>query len=399
MNPLLESLQPYPFEKLARLKAGIEPPQDLSPIALSIGEPQHPTPSVIRDALIQHLDGLTQYPQTKGILPLRESISSWLSRRFTLPLGSIDPESMVLPCGGTREALFAFAQTVVDRSKDTLVLMPNPFYQIYEGATLLAGATPYFLNTTRESGYRPDFERVPESVWKRCQLLYICSPGNPTGAVLDEACLQSLIERAERYDFVIASDECYSELYRDEENPPAGLLGASYRMGQPNFRRCIVFHSLSKRSNAPGLRSGFVAGDPEILKQFLTYRTYHGAALSVPVQMASMAAWDDEQHVIENRALYRQKFLEVSRVLSEVLDFNLPPAGFYLWPQTPTDDPLFARELYRHTNVTVLPGSFLSRESEGINPGRQHVRMALVAPLAECVEAAHRIKHFIHSHH
>jgi len=395
MNPHLQALQPYPFEKLAQLKHGIAPPADKPHIAWSIGEPQHPTPALITETLIAHLGGLTNYPASKGIPELRQGIADWLARRFSLPTAAVDPEHHVLPCAGTREALFSFAQCVVDPCGQPLVLMPNPFYQIYEGAALLAGAEPYFLNTTRETGYRPDFDAVPEAVWARCQLLYLCSPGNPTGAVIDTATLRQLMELSSRYGFIIASDECYSELYADESAPPPGLLGAAYAMGNTQFERCVVFHSLSKRSNAPGLRSGFVAGDAAILKQYLLYRTYHGCALSLPVQHASLAAWRDEAHVVENRALYRRKFAAVHDILKTVLDVTVPPAGFYLWPRTPGDEQAFAQGLFAQQNVTVLPGGYLSREAHGINPGRGHVRMALVAPLNECVEAAHRIAEFV----
>ena len=397
MNPHLDRLQPYPFEKLARLKQGLNPPADKPHIALSIGEPQHATPHFISEALIAHLHGLTNYPATKGLPRLRECIAAWLTHRFHLPEAAIDPERQVLPVNGTREALFSFAQCVVDASAKPLVVMPNPFYQIYEGAALLAGAEPYFLNTTHETGYLPAFDAVPESVWERCQLLYVCSPGNPTGAVMHEATQRKLIELAHRFDFVIASDECYSELYADEGSPPPGLLQTAHAMGNTEFKHCVVFHSLSKRSNAPGLRSGFVAGDAEILKSYLLYRTYHGCALSLPVQHASIAAWCDESHVRENRELYRRKFAAVHGILSEVLDVDLPPAGFYLWPRTPVDGEAFARDLFARENVTVVPGSYLSRESAGLNPGREHVRLALVAPLEDCVEAARRIRAFVES--
>lgn len=395
MNPHLQTLQPYPFEKLAQLKQGLTPPATKPHIALSIGEPQHPTPSLIVDALVSRLAGLTNYPATKGIPELRQAIAAWLERRFVLPQGAVDPERQVLPCAGTREALFSFAQCVIDPSRQPVVAMPNPFYQIYEGAALLAGTEPYFLNTTRETGYLPDFDSVPTSVWARCQLLYICSPGNPTGAVMDAATQQKLIELSSRYGFIIASDECYSELYADEATPPPGLLQTAYAMGNTQFERCVVFHSLSKRSNAPGLRSGFVAGDAEILKQYLLYRTYHGCALSLPVQHASLAAWSDESHVVANRELYRRKFAAVYDIVKDVLDVAIPPAGFYLWPRMPGDEQVFARELFARQNVTVLPGSYLSREAHGLNPGRNHVRMALVAPLDECVDAAHRIAEFV----
>lgn len=398
MNPLLDKLQPYPFEKLSQLKHGLNPPEALKPIALSIGEPKHATPRFIRDAFVTHLDGLTQYPATKGISKLRVTIASWLQRRFNLPDAAVDPEKQVLPCHGSREALFAFAQAVIDPTRQARVLMPNPFYQIYEGAALLAGAQPHFLNTTHATGFLPDFDSVPDLIWQQCQLLYICSPGNPTGAVMPITMLRQLIELAERFDFIIASDECYSELYHDEAMPPPGLLQAAHEMGNTTFKRCVVFHSLSKRSNAPGLRSGFVAGDASILERFLQYRTYHGCALSLPVQQASVAAWQDEEHVIHNRALYRTKFAAVQHTLGDALKVEIPPAGFYLWPETPGDDQTFARELYAATNVTVLPGSFLSRDCAGGNPGRGHIRMALVAEMGECIEAAHRIRDFVQSY-
>jgi N-succinyldiaminopimelate aminotransferase len=398
VNPHLCKLHAYPFERLARLKQGVSPPADKPHIALSIGEPQHATPKLIGDALTAHLSGLGNYPATKGIAPLRLAIAEWLSVRFRLAPGSVDPERQVLPVNGTREALFAFAQCVVDPSANPLVAMPNPFYQIYEGAALLAGAEPYFLNTTQATGFLPDFDAVPNEVWARCQLLYICSPGNPTGAVMGEAVLRHLVGLAERFDFVIASDECYSELYADEANPPSGLLQAAYALGNTEFKRCVAFHSLSKRSNAPGLRSGFVAGDAAILEKFLLYRTYHGCALSLPVQHASLAAWRDEAHVVANRELYRQKFVAVVEILRDVLDVENPPAGFYLWPEVSRlglDGETFARELFAAQNVTVLPGGYLSREALGLNPGQGHVRMALVASLGECVDAAKRIKEFV----
>jgi N-succinyldiaminopimelate aminotransferase len=395
MNPKLASLHPYPFEKLADLKRGRAPPADKPHIALSIGEPQHPTPHFIAEALLKHLHGLSVYPTTKGVTELRQGIGRWLERRFTLGEGAVDPERQVLPVNGTREALFAFAQAVIDPAERPLVLMPNPFYQIYEGAAILAGAEPCFLNTTAENGFLPDFDAVPESVWRRCRLVYVCSPGNPTGAVMGADRQRRLLELAERYDFIVASDECYSELYADEANPPPGLLQTAAAMGNGEFRRCVVFHSLSKRSNAPGLRSGFVAGDADILGRFLLYRTYHGCAMPLPVQKASERAWADETHVRENRTLYRQKFDAVAAVLGDVLEMAVPSAGFYLWPRTPIEDTAFAAGLFEAQNVTVLPGRFLSRPMGGADPGAGHVRIALVAPLEECVEAAHRIKQFI----
>lgn len=395
MNPDLERLQPYPFEKLNRLKAGVVPPADKPHIALSIGEPAHRPPAFIGEALLTHLHGLGNYPLTKGRLDLREAIAAWLTGRFQLPLDSIDPERHVLPVNGTREALFAFAQAVVDRSGKPLVVSPNPFYQIYEGAALLAGAEPWFLNTTADNRFLPDLDAVPAEVWRRTQLVYLCSPGNPTGAVADIATLQRLIRLADEHDFVIASDECYSELYFDESAPPPGLLQAAAAMGRDDYARCVVFHSLSKRSNVPGLRSGFVAGDAEVLKKFLLYRTYHGCAMPPPTQAASLIAWKDEAHVRQNRDLYRTKFEAVLSVLTDVMDVRRPDAGFYLWARTPMDEQEFTRRLFAQQNVTVLPGCYLSREAHGINPGAGYVRMALVAEPEECVEAARRIRTFI----
>jgi N-succinyldiaminopimelate aminotransferase len=397
MNHDLDRLQPYPFEKLSALKAGVTPPGELGHVALYIGEPRHPTPAIVTDALVANLAGLSSYPATKGEPALRRAIADWLTRRFRLPAGCVDPDRHVLPVNGTREALFAFAQAVVDRSGDPLVVMPNPFYQIYEGAALLAGARPHFVPCTETNGWLPDLDAVPAAVWRRCQLVYVCSPGNPTGAVLDLASLQRLIRLADEHDFVIASDECYSEIYLDEASPPAGLLEAAAAMGRTGFERCIAFHSLSKRSNAPGLRSGFVAGDARVLERFLLYRTYHGCAMSHPVQAASAAAWGDETHVAANRAAYREKFDAVLEVLGGCLEVSRPAASFYLWPETPVPDTEFARGLYAQQNVTVLPGSFLSRAVDGVSPGAGRVRIALVAPLDECVTAARRIRDYVES--
>lgn len=390
MNPDLQLLHPYPFEKLAALFDDITP-AGLPHIALSIGEPQHPAPERVQQVLREHTAALARYPSTAGQPALREAIAGWLGRRFGLR--RIDPDSEVVPVNGTREALFAFAQAVLDRHRSPLVLMPNPFYQIYEGATLLAGGEPCYLPCLPEHGLQPDFEAVPENVWTRCQLLYLCSPGNPTGAVLSLERLQKLIALADRHDFIIASDECYSEIY-DRVAPP-GLLEACAAMGRHDYRRCVVFHSLSKRSNLPGLRSGFVAGDAEVLRHFLRYRTYHGCAMPVHHQLASIAAWNDETHVEENRAAYRAKFTAVLDILGDVLDVTAPDAGFYLWPRTPVDDETFARELKRQQNVTVLPGRYLSRDVDGVNPGAGRVRMALVATLDECVEGAERIRRLV----
>jgi N-succinyldiaminopimelate aminotransferase len=400
MNPGLKYCHPYPFEKLAQLKHGIIAPQNKPHIALSIGEPAHATPAFIQDALFEHIRGLGTYPTTKGILSLRQAIADWLSFRFKIPSAAINPEIQVLPVSGTREALFSIAQCVIDSSQSKLtekpvVIMPNPFYQIYEGAAFLAGAEPYFLNTTEASGYLPDFDSVPETIWQRCQMVYTCSPGNPSGAVMPQASQEKLIHLAGKYDFVIASDECYSELYDDEDHPPIGLLQTAYAIGNTAFKRCLVFHSLSKRSNAPGLRSGFVAGDAEILRSYFQYRTYQGCAMPLPTQQASILAWQDEAHVIENRQFYRAKFAAFIDILSDVCDIQKPTASFYVWLKTAVSDTEFARQLFAKENVTVLPGSYLSREFAGINPGQNHVRIALVAPLAECIEAAHRIKNFI----
>jgi len=395
MNPDLAHLHPYPFEKLAQLKAGCTPPSHLPHIALSIGEPTHPTPGFITEAVIEHLHGLSNYPTTAGSIELRQTIASWLDNRFHLA-GNIDPTTQVLPVNGTREALFAFAQAVTDRTAQTpLIVMPNPFYQIYEGAAILAGAHPYFLNCTADNNFVPDFDSVPADVWQRCQLLYLCSPGNPTGAVIEQSTLIKLIELAHTHDFIIASDECYSELYFDETKPPVGLLQAAVAAGYNDLSRCAVFHSLSKRSNAPGLRSGFVAGNATIIKDFLRYRTYHGCAMPPSTQAASITAWNDEQHVVTNRQLYREKFEAVLAILSPVMKVTLPEASFYLWAETTISDTDFARRLFDEQNVTVLPGSFLARDNNNKNPGSHRIRMALVAPIEECIDAAHRIVQLI----
>jgi N-succinyldiaminopimelate aminotransferase len=393
MNPDLRTLEAYPFEKLAQLKQGITPPSK-APIALSIGEPQQATPDFILQALSDNLAYMARYPLTKGGEHLRHAIAAWLERRFVLPHGSLDVATQILPVNGTREALFSFAQAVINRANTSApyILMPNPFYQIYEGAAILAGAQPWFINNDAHSGGLANFDDVAPEVWQRCQLLYICSPNNPTGAVLSIAQLQNLIHKADEYDFVIASDECYSELYFDETQPPPGLLQAAAALGRHDYRRCVVFHSLSKRSNAPGLRSGFVAGDGTILRDFLLYRTYHGCAMSLPIQAASSAAWEDEHHVRAIRQLYRQKFIAVHEILAPVVPCSIPPASFYLWLPTPIEDTEFTRELFAREHVTVLPGSYLSRQAHGVNPGSGWVRIALVAELEECIEAAHRIR-------
>lgn len=395
MNHALAQLQPYPFEKLRSLLAGVQPAADRSAIALSIGEPKHSSPEFVAKTLADNLHQLAVYPTTQGLAALRESIVAWCERRFQVPGGWLDAARHVLPVNGTREALFAFTQTVVQSNVGGLVISPNPFYQIYEGAALLAGGQPLYLPCLAENAFNPDFDAVSAETWQRCQILFLCSPGNPTGALIPLPTLKKLIALADRYDFIIAADECYSELYFDEANPPAGLLSACAELQRTDFKRCVVFHSLSKRSNLPGLRSGFVAGDAEILKAFLLYRTYHGCAMSIPTQLASIAAWQDEEHVKANRQLYREKFDAVLHILDGVLDVQRPDGGFYLWAKTPGDDCLFTRELFAREHVTVVPGSYLSREVDGFNPGSGRVRMALVAPLAECVEAAQRIRRFI----
>jgi len=392
MNLDLDRLQAYPFERLAALLAGIRPKNEDAVINLSIGEPRHQPPAFVTEELITHLHGLSQYPTTRGGAALREAITRWLCRRYGLPPQTLDPDRHVLPVNGTREALFAFAQSAIDRSRRPLVLMPNPFYQIYEGAALLAGAEPGFIATTAANGWAPDIDSVTRSQWERCQLLYICSPGNPTGAVMDIAMLRRLIELAERHDFIIASDECYSELYDDEAAPPVGLLQAAAAMGNAEYRRCLVFHSLSKRSSLPGLRSGFVAGDARLIEPFFRYRTYHGCSMPLHTQAASAAAWKDEVHVRDNRALYRAKFDAVLEILRPALEVERPAGGFYLWPRTPIDDTGFARELFARENVKVVPGSYLSRSVDGKDPGKDHVRIALVPSLDVCIDAAQRIR-------
>ncbi|OLS59656.1 succinyldiaminopimelate transaminase [Pseudomonas putida] len=396
MNNALNQLQPYPFEKLRALLGGVTPAADKRAIALSIGEPKHTSPAFVAKALADNLDQMAVYPTTLGLPALRESIAHWCERRFGVPAGWLDAARHVLPVNGTREALFSFTQAVVQRSDDGLIISPNPFYQIYEGAALLAGAKPHYLPCLDQNGFNPDFDAVPADVWQRCQILFLCSPGNPTGALVPLETLKKLIALADQYDFVIAADECYSELYFDEQSPPPGLLSACAELGRSDFKRCVVFHSLSKRSNLPGLRSGFVAGDAEILKGFLLYRTYHGCAMPVQTQLASIAAWNDEAHVRDNRDLYREKFDAVLEILAPVLDVQKPDGGFYLWAKVPgNDDAAFCRGLFEQQHVTVVPGSYLSREVDGVNPGAGRVRMALVAPLAECVEAAKRIRAFI----
>ena len=390
MNLNLNLLQPYPFQRLRELFAGITPNPAYKNINLSIGEPKHATPSLIKDALVNNLSGLATYPTTLGVLPLREAIANWAARRYGIPL--LNPETEILPVIGSREALFAVAQVVIDRSKpNPIVISPNPFYQIYEGAAFLAGAQPYFLNTTVENNHAMDFASVPVDVLNRTQLVYVCSPGNPSGKVMTLAQWKEIFALSDQYNFVIAADECYSEIYFDEANPPLGALQAAHLLGR-SYKNLIIFSSLSKRSNVPGMRSGFVAGDADLIAKFLLYRTYHGSAMSPTVQMASVAAWNDEAHVIENRRLYAEKFNTVTSMLSGALQVEMPDAAFYLWAKTTEKDTDFAVKLYRDLNITVLPGSLLAREAHGTNPGAGFIRLALVASLSECVDAAKRIQ-------
>ena len=398
MNQAIEKLHPYPFEKLAQLLSGISATTDKTAINLSIGEPKHPTPGFIMDAIRDNLRLAANYPKTKGSTELRAAIASWLTRRYSLPSKSIQAEEHIIPVNGTREALFAFAQYIVDNQKlDSLVVSCNPFYQIYEGAALLAGATPWYVHCLADNNFQADYDSVPESVWQRCQLLYICSPNNPTGSVVKLDTIKRLLELADEHDFVIASDECYSEIYLDENQAPLGLLEASAKLGRTDYKRCMVFHSLSKRSNVPGIRSGFVAGDAELIASFFKYRTYQGCAMAPYTQAASVVAWQDEQHVKENRRLYSEKFDKVVKILEPVMSVQKPAATFYLWPETPEADTEFTRGLFQQQNVTVLPGRYLSREIDGLNPGENRIRIALVASLAECEEAAVRIRDYINS--
>lgn len=393
LNPDLEKLQSYPFQKLNALLEGAKPNPDLSPIALYIGEPRHPTPDFIKQALIGSLAGMANYPLTAGQPELRIAIAQWMQQRYHV---KVDAQTQIIPVNGSREALFAFAQTVIDpRKPDPVVVCPNPFYQIYEGAALLARATPYFLNSLPKNRYAADFNDLPAAVWQRTQLIYTCSPGNPTGAVMPLSQWKALFELSDKYGFIIASDECYSEIYFDEGKPPLGALDAARQLGRDKFERLVIFSSLSKRSNVPGMRSGFVAGDAEIIQKYLLYRTYHGCAMSGPVQVASTAAWGDEKHVLENRRLYREKFDTALAILQPVCDVSLPDAAFYLWLPTAISDTEFARRLYIDKNVTVLPGSYLAREAQGVNPGRNRVRVALVSTQNECAESARRISEFI----
>ena len=396
MNPLLQSLQPYPFERLKQLFSTVTPSEKYAPISLGIGEPRHATPQLVLDALATSTEALSSYPATAGLPAMRQSCAKWVQRRYGLTL---NPDTQILPINGSREALFAFAQTIVDSTKaGATVVCPNPFYQIYEGAALLAGAQAYYAPSDPALNFNVDWSKVPENVWKTTQLLFVCSPGNPTGSVMPLEDWEKLFELSDRYGFVIASDECYSEIYFREE-PPLGGLEAAFKLGRTDYKNLVAFTSLSKRSNVPGMRSGFVAGDTKLLKQFLLYRTYHGSAMSGMVQAASIAAWNDEAHVVANRDMYRQKFAAVTPLLAQALDVKLPDAGFYLWAAVPGgDDQAFARDLLAQYNVTVLPGSFLARESHGFNPGAGRIRMALVAETQECMQAAQRIVEFVQHH-
>jgi N-succinyldiaminopimelate aminotransferase len=396
LNPQLALLQPYPFERLRQLFAGVTPSAAVSAVNLSIGEPRHPTPQFIRDALVAGSAGLSNYPTTAGAPALREAIAAWLARRHRL--AALDPMSQVLPVLGSREALFAFAQTVVDASRvGATVIVPNPFYQIYEGATLLAGATPHYVNSLAANGFAPQWRDVGDAVWARTQLVYVCSPDNPTGRVATHEEWQALFDLSDRHGFVIASDECYSEIYCDEANPPLGALASAAALGRDGFPRLVVFGSLSKRSNCPGLRSGYVAGDAALIKAFLQYRTYHGSAMSPAVAAASIAAWNDEAHVRDNRALYAQKFAALAPRVDAVLTAPLPEAAFYLWANVGGDDADFARRLYADQAVSVLPGSYLGRTVGGVNPGAGYVRIALVAEFDECAEGIDRLVRFARS--
>jgi len=393
MNPNLNLLQPYPFQRLRELFTGTTPNKNFKHVNLSIGEPKHDTPKIIQDSLTANISGLSTYPTTAGVPELRQAIANWATRRYGIPLLDIDKE--IIPVNGSREALFAFAQAVIDSSKSSpVVICPNPFYQIYEGAAFLAGAEPYFINTLPKTDYVMNFDGVPTNVLQRTQLVYVCSPGNPSGKVMSLSAWHELFKLSDQYGFVIAADECYSEIYFDEANPPLGALQAAHQLGR-DYTRLVVFSSLSKRSNVPGLRSGFVAGDASIIEKFLLYRTYHGCAMNPAVQAASITAWNDESHVIENRRLYNEKFSKVTPILNDVWGAKMPDAAFYLWIRTPDLDTELALKLYRDLNITVLPGSYLARTAHGINPGENFIRMALVASVNECIEAAERIKNHL----
>ena len=395
MNPNLNLLQPYPFQKLRQLFDGVTRNVALKPIDMQIGEPKHATPGFIRQALTDNLDGLSAYPTTLGTATLRNNIAAWIKRRYNLP--GIDPDTEVIPVNGSREALFSFAQTVIDSSnaKQPVVVCPNPFYQIYEGAAFLAGAVPHFINTLPENHFKLDFSQLSDEVWSRTQLIYVCSPNNPTGSVMTLDDWRALFALSDRYGFVVASDECYSEIFCDETKPPLGALDAAQQLGRSGFPRLVVFNSLSKRSNVPGLRSGFAAGNAQLLEKFLLYRTYHGSAMNPAAQAASAAAWSDEAHVVENRRLYARKFTDAIAVLSGTTEVQMPDASFYLWIKTPVSDTEFTKWLYQDYNVTVLPGSYLARDAHGLNPGKDFVRIALVASPEECIEAMERIKRLL----
>lgn len=394
MNPRLALLHPYPFQRLSALIQDIQPTSEKELIRLSVGEPKHTPPKAALEALERHIGEMGMYPSTRGGLELRQAVSDWLSTRFGV---ATDPEKHILPVSGTREALFSFCQACVDQTvaEKPIVMMPNPFYQIYEGAALLAGAKPYYLNNTEDSDYKIDFDAVPKEIWQCTQLIYVCSPGNPAGAVMQQHDYEQLLALADEHDFIVAADECYSEIYFDDDQPPVGLLQVAKAIGRTDYQRCVVFHSLSKRSNLPGLRSGFVAGNADIMAQYLKYRTYHGATLAPPAQAASVAAWSDETHVLENRKTYQEKFSAVLDILQPVLPVKAPEAGFYLWFQVPMDGEDFTKRLYEQENVLVLPGSYLSRDSGGINPGDGYIRLALVDTVEQCREAAQRLRHFI----
>jgi len=391
MNPRLGLLQPYPFERLRGLLAGVTPPAGMAPISLGLGEPQHPTPALIKQAVTANLAGLSRYPATAGQPELRETIAAWIARRFALK--SLDPATQVLPVNGSKEALFSLAQAALDpEERDALVICPNPFYQIYEGATLLAGARPYFVNSLPANGLKPDWGSIPNDVWAKTRMVIACSPSNPHGRVMTMDEWKLIFELSDKHGFLIVADECYSEIYFDEAKPPLGALAAAQSLGRDGYPRLVSLSSLSKRSSAPGLRSGFVAGDRKVLESFLLYRTYHGSAMSNTVQMASIAAWKDEAHVIENRRLYREKFAAFFERVNPVLPLTMPQAAFYFWANVGGDDTVFARELYTATGITVLPGSYIGRDAHGVNPGRGFVRMALVSTVEEGIEAARRLQ-------
>ena len=404
MNHNLKHLHPYPFAKMATLLADSKPANGYSEIKLGIGEPKHEPPAFVLDVLRENLDKISRYPTTNGMFELRQTIAHWLEKRFFL--NHVDANAQVLPVMGTREAIFSFVQAVIDHNvadkenyslasnTSPTVVMPNPFYQIYEGAAILAQATPYFVPCTSANDYKGDYRAVPKDVWTRTQLLFVCSPNNPTGSVMTMDDWEYLIRLSDQYGFIIASDECYSELYFD--TAPIGLLQACAALGRRDFKNCIVFHSLSKRSNLPGLRSGFVAGDAKILQAYLQYRTYQGCAMPIPHQLASIAAWQDEKHVAHNRALYQEKFALWMSELGELLELRMPDAGFYFWVKVPEqfdgNDEIFVKALYEQANIHALAGRYLSREVDGHNPGQGYVRIALVASVDESREAISRIR-------